>query len=190
MHKKKHMKQTIVLAFMLAAMFSAGEAHALSCLPSPGAEAEFQQAQAVFAGEATHVFNDDNFGHGTKNYAKFRVDDVYKGELPAHLTIETDGTWGTRFEAGHEYLVYLDKLGPYEIELCRFGTMSLEDSQAWDRITQIEAAGHQPRDPQPNTARMPEEYLWGWPHNQVVLLEWAGAGVLMIAGYILIKKFY
>lgn len=183
------MKQITILALVLIGMFSASETHALSCLPSPGPEVEFQEAKAVFIGEATAVFNNDNFDYSTKNFAKFKVTEVYKGDLPSELTVETDGTWGMRFEAGKKYLVYLDQLEPYEVALCRFGTASLEDPQTWDRIQEIEAKGNEPRTP-PQQESNSEKYLWGWPHKKIVLLEWAGAAILIAAGYFLIKKYY
>jgi hypothetical protein len=183
------MKLLIIAVLFLVSVFFATETRALSCVPSPGPEAEFDQALAIFTGEASSVFNDDNFSYGTKNYAKFRVDQVYKGELPKELTIETDGAWGMRFETGKKYLVYLDKLGPYQIDLCRFGTVSLEDPQAWERIQGFESKGVEPHDPQ---VQDPEAggYFSDRPYQQVVFFEWIGAALLLVAGYFLIKKYY
>lgn len=184
------MKQILICALVAMGLFSVNSAEALSCVESPGPEVEFQEAQAVFTGEATHVFNNDGSDYTTRNYAKFRVDKVYKGELPRNLTIETDGTWGMRFEAGKKYLVYLDKLGPYVVDMCRFGTMSLEDPQAWERVTQIEASGHKATDPHIENDAKEGQNLWNLSDKQIMLLEWVGAALLMAAGYVLIKKYY
>lgn len=189
------MKQTIILLLLVVGIFTGGkDAQALSCVPSPGPEVEFEQAQAVFVGEATHAY-DDKFTYGAKNYAKFRVDKVYKGELPANLTIETDQTWGMRFEAGKSYLVYLDGMGPYTVELCRFGTTLLSDAQAAERISQIEAAGHHPREPQlmtnePGSDGEYRGYLRNLSYGQRVILHWLSVALLMGLGYLFIKNFY
>lgn len=172
---------------LFANIFWVPQAQALSCVEAPPPQEQFNQAIAVFSGRAVEVDNVENGNPNGKNKAQFDVYKVWKGNLPDKLTIETDGTWGMRFEQSKEYLVYLDKLDPYVVELCRFGTEELSTAQ--EKIAMIEALGFAPKDPEPAPDQNPiSNFLTQSSENRY--LGYGLAVATIFAAYLTYKHFY
>jgi hypothetical protein len=172
------MKTKAALLIFFFLVIAQENAQALSCVQSPPPMVEFNQAQAVFSGKAVYVKHADGYGSKNMNYAKFDVYNVWKGEIPQGITVQTDGTWGIRFQEEIEYLVYLDKLDPYEISLCRMGTTELINATA--RIKQIEESGAVPTSPQ--SATLPSE-------NARKYIEYGSVAAILAIAVVALKIF-
>jgi hypothetical protein len=136
--------KTILFAIFLS-LIMVQPAQALSCVQPPPPEVEFERTKIVFTGRPIEVQYADPNDPRSKNFAKFQVHKLYKGHLQKEVLVETEGIWGIKFQMDTDYLVYLDQTNPYQVSLCKTGTMEL--SQAGERIRQIESWGNYPYPP-------------------------------------------
>jgi|GEM_PF-5288053 len=175
------MKQTLAVMALLFSVFSVSQpAQGLSCPAGGSAEDDFRKAAAVFTGTVTEVHYPGTENFESKNYTSFQIQKIYKGDLPKLIVVETNSQWGVAFEVGKQYLVYLDGLDPYRIDVCKFGTHNL--SLSLDRIKGMEDAGVKPH--RPYIPRLTE----GEP--RYTPLDWVAGASLLVLGYILLKHFY
>jgi hypothetical protein len=182
-------KLAVLLALVLIGAFSGSETRALSCLPSQGHAVEFQEAKAVFAGKVltSDISSEPYFG--AKNLSRFGVSQVYKGDLFYITDVETDGTWGMRFEVGKEYLVYLDTLNPNTVALCKFSTTEL--SMAGEQLKQIDQSGVKPKGPKPTVSPPMPSFSSPDPvDTNRFFLEVGSAILLLSTVYGLLKYFH